>query len=183
MTIKPTSTRVFPFTLHLHVIVHLRMESNFGMDRRRDDPLQGQAQLRASRCCIATLGRSLLLLLTRNCNSSPFCSVHIVLSYVQFVHSSWFKIVLSLNWKILQFLPCLIQGRKLMVSSEIRFSWVKRPHPKESVQEWMLSVKYLKPITPWPPYHTLKDGKILHWLMYFHLGKKFKYINCISFYF
>ncbi len=108
MTIKPTSTRVFLFTLYLHVIVHLRMESNFGMDRRREDPLQGQAQLRASRCCIATLGHSFLLLLTRNSNSSPICSVHIVLSYVQFVDSSWFKIVLSLNWKILQFLPCLI---------------------------------------------------------------------------
>jgi hypothetical protein len=108
MTIKPTSTRVFLFTLHLHVIVHLRMESNSGMDRRRVDPLQGQARLRAPRCCIATLGRSFLLLLTRNCNSSPFCSVHIVLSYVQFVDSSCFKIVLSLNWKILQFLPCRI---------------------------------------------------------------------------
>jgi hypothetical protein len=108
MTIKPTSTRVFLFTLHLHVLLHLRMESNFGMDRRRDDPLQGQAQLRTSRCWIATLGRSFLLLLTRNCNSSPFCIVHIVVSYVQFVDSSWFKIVLSLNWKILQFLPCLI---------------------------------------------------------------------------
>ncbi len=41
------------------------------------------------------LGCSFLLLLTRNCNSSPFCSVHIVLSYVQFGNSSWFKIVLS----------------------------------------------------------------------------------------
>jgi len=87
---NPRVQRVFLFTLYLHVIVHLRMESDFGMDRRREDPLQGQAQLRASRCCIATLGRSFLLLLTRNCNSSPICSVHIVLSYVQFVDSSWF---------------------------------------------------------------------------------------------
>jgi hypothetical protein len=67
------------------------MESNSGMDWRRDDPLQGQAQLRANRYCIG----SFLLLLTRNCNSSPFCSVHIVMSYVQFVNSFWFKIVLS----------------------------------------------------------------------------------------